>query len=234
MRALERLGFEPYFEAFAEPDHTKRFGLLSQSLTPDAQIWGPKRVFSGYVEISEKIDGFHRNWPGCRLVVIGGINCFNSAARIGSGIVGADGSVLAAGESIIELALDGRICRVLPFWEAPLPLPESWPTHLTVQSVQCSRVRPSISVKSFASRIGTLQRRGTFYLVTEQSRTEAAWKDLGALWGTLVVRRLNIRAEVTTRKKERCILRCFGSMVGWSHTNQAGGCGKRLTKVTTS
>ena len=122
----------PYLEAFAEADQTTRAGLLSQCMTPDAQIWGPKRVFSGYAEISEKIDGFHRNWPGCRLVVIGGINSFNNAARIGSAIVGVDGSVLATGESIIELAQDGRICRVLPFWEAPLSLPESWPRHLAV------------------------------------------------------------------------------------------------------
>lgn len=125
---------EPYLEAFAEHDRARRLGLLSQSVTPDGQIWGPKRVFAGYAEISEKIEAFHRNWPGCRLAVVGGINSFSNAARIGNAIIGANGSVLATGESIIELAQDGRISRVLPFWEAPLPFPESWPKHLVAPS----------------------------------------------------------------------------------------------------
>lgn len=127
---LDRL--QPYFAAFAERDPVRRREFLAQGLTPDAQIWGPNRVFAGYVEISEKIEGFHKNWPGCRLVLATGVNSFKSAARIGNAIVGADGSVLVDGHSVVELAQDGRICRVVAFWEALPPLPESWPEHLSV------------------------------------------------------------------------------------------------------
>jgi hypothetical protein len=122
---------QPYFEAFAEPDSVRRTELLTQSLTPDAEIWGPKRVFAGYAEISEKIEGFHKNWPGCRLVLTSGLNIFGNVARTGGAIVGADGSVLAKGHAIMELAQDGRICRVIPFWDPLPPLPESWPQHLS-------------------------------------------------------------------------------------------------------
>lgn len=123
---------QPYFAAFAELDPVRRREFLAQGLTPDAQIWGPNRVFAGYVEISEKIEGFHKNWPGCRLVLATGVNSFKNAARIGNAIVGADGSVLVDGHSVVELAQDGRICRVVAFWEALPPLPESWPEHLGV------------------------------------------------------------------------------------------------------
>ena len=70
----------PYFEAFAEPDTTCRVELLRQALSPEAEIWGPKRIFAGYSEISEKITGFQANWPNCRLVLATGLNTFLSAA----------------------------------------------------------------------------------------------------------------------------------------------------------
>ena len=122
---------KPYFEAFAEHDPVRRTELLTQSLTPDAEIWGPKRVFAGYAEISEKIEGFHKNWPGCRLVLTSGLNIFRNVARSGGAIVGADGSVLASGHAVMELAQDGRIRRVIAFWDPLPPLPESWPRQLS-------------------------------------------------------------------------------------------------------
>ena len=121
---------KPYFEAFAEHDPVRRIELLALAMTPDAEIWGPKRVFAGYTEISEKIEGFHRNWPGCRLVLASGINTFNNAGRFACAIVGADGQVLANGQSVVELAQHGRLRKVLPFWDALPPLPETWPSHL--------------------------------------------------------------------------------------------------------
>ena len=119
-----------YLEAFAEHDPVARAALLARCLTADAEIWGPKRVFAGYEEISEKIAGFHLNWPGCRLVLASGIDTFRNMGRFGNAIVGPDGAVVASGQTVVELAQDGRISRVLPFWEALPPIPESWPRHL--------------------------------------------------------------------------------------------------------
>ena len=121
-----------YLEAFAEYDPVRRGELLARCLTADAEIWGPKCVFAGYAAISEKIAGFHKNWPGCRLVLATGFNTFGNVARFGGAIVGPDGSVSASGQSVIELAEDGRIYRVIPFWDALPPIPESWPQHLAV------------------------------------------------------------------------------------------------------
>lgn len=120
----------PYYEAFAESDRERRLQFLSTAMTPDAEIWGPRRVFAGYEQISEKIVGFHNNWPGCRLVLTTGLNIFLNAARLGGAIVGADGAVRAEGEAVVELAPDGRIKRVIPFWEALPPLPAAWPEWL--------------------------------------------------------------------------------------------------------
>ena len=121
---------EVYLEAFAEHDPVLRAELLARCLTADAEIWGPKCVFAGHAAISEKIAGFHKNWPNCRLVLASGINTFRNIGRFGNAIVAPDGSVAAIGQSVIELAQDGRIYRVLPFWEALPPIPDSWPRHL--------------------------------------------------------------------------------------------------------
>jgi hypothetical protein len=122
-----------YFEAFAETDPARRLNLLARCMTPDAQIWGPKRVFAGYSEISEKIEGFHKNWPGCRLVLTSGLNAFLSAARLGVAIVDADGVIRATGHSVTELGQDGRFKRVLPYWEPLPPLPAGWPSRWALQ-----------------------------------------------------------------------------------------------------
>ena len=121
---------KPYYEAFAEHDESRRLQLLRAAMTPDAEIWGPKRVFAGYEQISEKIDGFHQNWPGCRLVLTSGLNIFLNSARLCGAIVGPDGEARARGDALIELAPDGRIQRVIPFWEALPALAASWPREL--------------------------------------------------------------------------------------------------------
>ena len=124
---------KPYYEAFAEEEQGRRLQLLRAAMTPDAEIWGPKRVFAGYEQISEKITGFHNNWPRCRLVLATGLNVFLNAARVGGAIVGPDGAVRAQGEALIELAPDGRIKRVIPFWEALPVLPADWPEVLATR-----------------------------------------------------------------------------------------------------
>jgi hypothetical protein len=125
--------FRVYLEAFAEHDVVLRRQLLVRCLTEDAEIWGPDRMFVGHSEISEKIANFHINWPNCRLVLATGISTFENVVRLGNALVGPDRSVRAKGETIFAIAPDGRIRRVVPFWEANLPpLPTSWPAHLGV------------------------------------------------------------------------------------------------------
>jgi len=137
-----------YHEAFAEPDAARRLDLLARSMTPDAEIWGPKRVYAGYEAISGKIKGFHGNWPGCRLGLTTGFNVFLNTAHLGIAILGPDGAVRASGSSVIEFADDGRIKRVLALWEALPPLPANWPgqfaptEHEERPSAQLSGDRP--------------------------------------------------------------------------------------------
>ena len=125
---------EVYFEAFAERDPIRRGELLAQCLTPDCAIWGHSHVYAGHVAISEKIAGFHTNFPDCRLVLAGGPMTFDNIVRAANAIVRRDGSVVARGESVSEIAPDGRLCRIVPLWDTNLPpMPDCWPTHLAVQ-----------------------------------------------------------------------------------------------------
>jgi hypothetical protein len=131
---------EIYFEAFAEHDPVGRGELLVQCLTPDCAIRGHSRIYAGHVAISEKIAGFHANFPDCRLVLASGLMTFDNIVRSANAIVRRDGSVVARGETVSEIAPDGRLCRIVPLWETTLPLvPESWPAHLAVQP------RPKVS-----------------------------------------------------------------------------------------
>ena len=132
-RAVIEEMLKVYFTAFAAEDRHRRIDLLAQCLTEEAEIWGPQKVFKGDESISEKIEGFHARMPGARLVLASGINIFCNTARFAISIVGADGAVIAKGEAVNEFSEDGRIFRVLPFWEALPPVPESWPGHLIEQ-----------------------------------------------------------------------------------------------------
>ncbi len=90
--------------------------------------------YAGHVAISEKIAGFHTNFPECRLVLASGLKTFDNIVRFANAIVRRDGSVVARGESVSEISPDGRLCRIVPLWETDLPpLPESWPAHLAVR-----------------------------------------------------------------------------------------------------
>lgn len=125
-----------FYEAFAEHDTERRVRMLGRCLTPDAAIWGHSHVFSGYAAISEKITGFHNNFPDCRLVLASGPYVFENIVRLSGAIVGPDGSVIARSETVMEIANDGRIHRVVPLWEMELPpLPDGWPEHLAVPTV---------------------------------------------------------------------------------------------------
>ncbi len=123
----------PYMAAFLEQDHARRLKLLQRALVPEAEICGPSRVFAGYAEISEKIDGFHKNWPTCRLVLAEGIITFRNTGHFPMAIVDSEGQVRASGHSVVELASDIRIRRVLAFWGPHPTLPESWPESFGVQ-----------------------------------------------------------------------------------------------------
>lgn len=132
LRALQ-----PYMAAFVESNSERRLAFLTEALVPDAEIWGPSRIFAGYDQISEKIVGFQRNWPGCSLVLAGGLITFKNTCHFPKAIVGADGQVRAAGHSVAELAEDGRIERVLAFWGTHPSLPEAWPRRFTARPDSC-------------------------------------------------------------------------------------------------
>lgn len=146
-----------YLEAFAERDPARRGDLLAHCFTADGEIWGPNRMFVGRAAISEKIAAFHVNWPGCRLVVASGIVTFDNAVRLGNALVGPDGSVRARGQTIFELAPDGRIRRVVPLWDAKLPgLPPSWPAHLAAPVERDPPDESGTSTEMFRSAVAPL------------------------------------------------------------------------------
>ena len=127
---------ETFFAAFAEHDRVRRLPLLQRCLTEDAEIWGPQQIFRGYEGISDKIDGFHARRPGQRLVLANGWHVFENMVRIGVALVDEGGTMVARGQGAHEFAADGRMRRVLPFWEALPPIPAQWPAEFAVQQTR--------------------------------------------------------------------------------------------------
>lgn len=120
----------PYMRAFTERDADERMRLLALCMTESAQIYGPRVLFTGHVEIAGKMQRFQKNWPDGRLVMSSGLNIFHDAARFGCAIVDPDGNPRASGHAVVQLDPDGRIAKVFPYWEPLPPLPAGWPSDL--------------------------------------------------------------------------------------------------------
>jgi len=122
---------EPYMRAFTERDVVRRQDLLRESMTETAEIYGPKVPFTGYEQISVKIDWFQTSWPECRLVMASGLNVYHDSARFACAIVNSDGELKAQGHAVVQLSSDGRVAKVLPYWDTLPPVPGGWPLELT-------------------------------------------------------------------------------------------------------
>lgn len=119
-----------YAAIWSEPDAARREVLLAQSLLGDAEVIGPGFRFKGHRAISAEVERFLHHDPGSRPVFASGYVAHHDVARFAVAMVNQHGVVVAEGEDIVEFAADGRIARVLTFWGALPPVPESWPLEL--------------------------------------------------------------------------------------------------------
>ena len=119
-----------YAALWAEADRPRRELLLQQCLSPDAQIIGPGYHIEGHAAISQEVERFHRDEPGVRAVLASGFILHSHWARFRVALVDPAGAVVAEGEDVVELGVDGRLVKVLTFWGAVPPVPAQWPDAL--------------------------------------------------------------------------------------------------------
>ena len=121
---------QAYAAIWSEANAVRREALMAKSLAHDAEVVGPGYHFKGYQAISAEVERFLTRDPGSRAVLASGFLMHHNLVRFAVAMVSAEGRVVAEGEDIVEFGTDGRIVKVLTFWGALPPVPESWPSEL--------------------------------------------------------------------------------------------------------
>jgi hypothetical protein len=107
---------DAYDRAWGEPDPTERRRLLERSLTEDAELISPQGRWAGRDAIAKWIDGFPERMPGATVKVTSGVDAHHGFTRYAWSIAGDDGSTIAEGIDVCQLADDGRLRRVVMFF----------------------------------------------------------------------------------------------------------------------
>lgn len=112
--------FDGYVAMWSATDETRLRDLAEQALTEDAEILYPSFAARGRHDVVTTAMRFHQDNPGIQFELISGVQCHHGWVRGAWRMVTADGSSIHDGQTIIELADDGRVRRAIGFLD-PLP-----------------------------------------------------------------------------------------------------------------
>jgi hypothetical protein len=110
-----------YIAMWNTSDKEQQEALAQQALSEDAVLLYPTFEAHGRADAVAAAEGFQRDTPGIRIVRRSGVEQHHGWVRVAWRIVLPDGSLAAEGQSVGELAADGRLRRVTGFRD-PLPL----------------------------------------------------------------------------------------------------------------
>jgi hypothetical protein len=113
--------FDAYLALWNATDEARCRDLADQALTEDVVVQYPTFEAHGRAEVVTIARRFHQENPGVQIVLISGIEHHHGWIRGAWRVVRADGSAAQEGQTVIELADDGRLRRAIGFRN---PLPE--------------------------------------------------------------------------------------------------------------
>lgn len=108
-----------YGAAWNEPDREKRLALLAKVWSAESRYIDPRVEVTGPDALSGYIDAVHEAMPGARLDLEGEIEEHHGHLRFRWVLVGADGKRLLPGIDFAILAPDGKLARVVGFYDSP-------------------------------------------------------------------------------------------------------------------
>jgi hypothetical protein len=111
-----------YVAAWDVPDENERRALLERAWTDDGVYCDPRAVVEGREALVAHIGGFHRGFPGARLVTASGVDAYDGYVRFAWQLLDPGGAVTLEGIDFGEIAPDGRLKRIVGFF-GPLPAP---------------------------------------------------------------------------------------------------------------
>jgi hypothetical protein len=121
MHLAETVG--TYSEAWAADDAERR-RLLEVAWHEDGVYSDPVGRADGREALVSHIAGFQEQFPDHRIVVTSGVDEHDGCFRFAWALSDADGDVVMEGVDFGEVADDGRIARIVGFFD---PLPEAGP-----------------------------------------------------------------------------------------------------------
>jgi len=120
---------QSYVAAWNTQDDTVRRRLLEQSLSSTGRYTDPLVDLEGRAAVARHAAAFAQRWPGAIIVVSRPMEPHNGMVCFGWRVVGAGGETLREGIDFGELAEDGRLRRVVGFFDPSVPasVPASGP-----------------------------------------------------------------------------------------------------------
>ncbi len=109
---------EAYHVAWNERDAQERRRLLRHCWSEEAAMVTPGTgVVAGVEAVNDTIGSLHQHWPGDRAIT-SGVDEHHGLLRYSWQIVDDDGAQLVDGVAFGELASDGRLQRIVDFYDS--------------------------------------------------------------------------------------------------------------------
>jgi hypothetical protein len=106
-----------YDRVWNEADEGERARLLKRCWAENGELVDPQGGrFRGRDTVLERLAGFRERFPGARVEITSGLDENHGFVRYRWTIFAADGSELLDGVDFAELAMDGRLRRVVMFF----------------------------------------------------------------------------------------------------------------------
>lgn len=126
---------ESYAELWGALDPSRCATLAEACLTEDALIVGPGYRHQGRAAIIREAQRHATSDYRMRGVITSGYQAVEQWVRFSMAMVDASGAIVHEGWNFLELAADGRICRVVSFWGRLPPPSDHWPERLSLPTI---------------------------------------------------------------------------------------------------
>lgn len=108
---------QTYVDAWNERGEDARRELLERSWAHDGTYTDPSVHVAGREALVRHAGAFGDRFPGARIVVTSEVDHHHDVLRFAWSVVSADGRTLRTGVDFAELADDGRLRRVVGFYD---------------------------------------------------------------------------------------------------------------------
>lgn len=112
---------DEYGRAWNEPNPSRRRDLLKRSLSEDCEVVAPVGVLRGREAVDGEITAWRAAQPGHTALFASAIDSHHGWARFAFAVLDDAGREVARGTDIAQFASDGRLRRVVRFFDAADP-----------------------------------------------------------------------------------------------------------------